>query len=505
MNRLLERPFLHPFLFAVYPILLVYGHNQAQLTPGVALAPAALALGLALVSLAGSAVVLRNRYKAAVFTTLFLLTFFYFNQAIVLFNQLGKFHVFRGRYRMLLFAAVVFLALALVWRSRRSFRPVTVLLNAVGLFLVLWNAAIITAGGIGEARLAAEAPPDEPVTRRGSGPDIYHIVLDGYARSDTLRRALDYDNSAFERFLEDQGFYVARDSFANYPSTVLSMLATMNMVHLEPTKEFIDSLSPGSSLDHRVAQRLREHGYRLVNPMDEWKTAQFRNPAEMESNLTNLLTNEFSLTLVRTTMLDPLMHRFQLYGASLRRRIHFQLDALRAAPDIPGPKYVIVHILCPHPPYVFGPDGETVNQLDYGAAFDVFLTSWDNRRGYLDQVRFMNREMMEIIPEILASYGDEPPIIVLQSDHGPNFTRAPGESERDKLVTTFGILNAYYLPDGGEELLYPDISPVNSFRLIFSRYFGEDLPMLEDRSFYSDFARPFDLVEVTQKIRRDPF
>ena len=46
------------------------------------------------------------------------------------------------------------------------------------------------------------------------------------------------------------------------------------------------------------------------------------------------------------------------------------------------------------------------------------------------------------------------------------------------------ILNAYYLPGvDAEELLYPKISPVNTFRVILNAYFQENLPLLEDRSY----------------------
>ena len=49
----------------------------------------------------------------------------------------------------------------------------------------------------------------------------------------------------------------------------------------------------------------------------------------------------------------------------------------------------------------------------------------------------------------------------------------------------FGILNAYYLPNGGNDLLYESISPVNSFRVIFNSYFGANYEILEDRSYYT--------------------
>jgi len=48
------------------------------------------------------------------------------------------------------------------------------------------------------------------------------------------------------------------------------------------------------------------------------------------------------------------------------------------------------------------------------------------------------------------------------------------------------ILNAYALPGvDPAQALYPSISPVNSFRVVLNRYFGTDLPLLEDRSYFA--------------------
>jgi len=53
-----------------------------------------------------------------------------------------------------------------------------------------------------------------------------------------------------------------------------------------------------------------------------------------------------------------------------------------------------------------------------------------------------------------------------------------------------GILNAYYFPDANPGL-YPRITPVNSFRLLFQTYFGEDLNLLEDVSYYSEYPEAY--------------
>ena len=70
-------------------------------------------------------------------------------------------------------------------------------------------------------------------------------------------------------------------------------------------------------------------------------------------------------------------------------------------------------------------------------------------------------------------------MIIIQGDHGPLPDLTEEASQR------LPILNAYYLPGiQMDNVLYPSISPVNSFRVVLNSYFGQTLPLLEDRSYF---------------------
>ncbi len=62
------------------------------------------------------------------------------------------------------------------------------------------------------------------------------------------------------------------------------------------------------------------------------------------------------------------------------------------------------------------------------------------------------------------------------------------------------ILNAYFLPGEGAVELYKEITPVNTFRLILNRYFGTDLKLLEDRSYFSTCEHPYRFLDVTDEL-----
>ena len=56
-----------------------------------------------------------------------------------------------------------------------------------------------------------------------------------------MKSFFDFDNTPFLDRLEKQGFYIARDSIANYCQTPLSLSASLNAVYLD---ELVQGLGP---------------------------------------------------------------------------------------------------------------------------------------------------------------------------------------------------------------------------------------------------------------------
>jgi len=84
-----------------------------------------------------------------------------------------------------------------------------------------------------------------------SFPDVYYIILDGYAGSKSLQMLLNYDNSEFIDFLTNKGFYVPSESFSNYKWTRHSIPSTLNM-------KYINSLAEEKGIDSMNIQKLVE-------------------------------------------------------------------------------------------------------------------------------------------------------------------------------------------------------------------------------------------------------
>jgi hypothetical protein len=187
-----------------------------------------------------------------------------------------------------------------------------------------------------------------------------------------------------------------------------------------------------------------------------------------------------------------------------RERIQYMFDTLPDIAEIHEPVFLFAHIISPHFPFVFGADGEVGSYLEEtGLPFWYFTgthTSYVN--GYVDQLTYVNKRMLAILQDILANSESEP-IIIVQADHGPDSTQLEDQPTSQRYLSErFPILNAYYLPSTCKhDQLYPSITPVNSFRVIFNACFGADYELLEDRNYSSFYDKPYDFKDVTQKIK----
>jgi len=161
------------------------------------------------------------------------------------------------------------------------------------------------------------------------------------------------------------------------------------------------------------------------------------------------------------------------YRSFVERQL-FILDQLPQIPSYPGPKFVFVHLLIPHVPHVFSPRGEIITDTRYyGGGLDDAINDDFFRRGYVNEIRFINSRMLAIVKTLIRD-SETPPIIVIQGDSG--VTKG----------NWLQIFNAYYLRGEQNPKLYSTISPVNTFRLIFDSYFGTDYGLLSDESFFGN-------------------
>jgi len=496
---------LHPIFFAVFPIIFLFNNNRSgSLAFRQVLIPLFIALAASLLLWGLLNLAYRNPRKSGLIGSLVVLLFFsfgHFHTALVGITVAG---LRVWQYRYLLSAYVIIMIIAVFWtvKTSRKLEKLTTVLNLVAVFLValsFFNIAVYSIRGATTIRMLGKTERKNflETAPRDDYPDIYYIVTDAYAHAHTLRMAYNYDNSDFINFLEKKGFYVAAESFSNYVFTALSLPSSLNYEYLDYLWDGgEDSSEIWSALNYliennKVVRFLKNRDYKFVHFDSGWSINERNRHADL--HLRYGYTNEFAVVLAQTTLLLPFRRALNLFAADHRKRILGIFAGIAEVQQkVPGPKFVFAHVVCPRGPFVFGPAGEERN-LDWG-----ILSPEGRRQAYADQVAFVNLKLIELLKVLIPS-SDRPPIVIIQADHGHiPVEDLTGEPTDRYLRERLRILNAYFLPYGGEEMLYPSISPVNTFRLIFNYYFGTDFPLLPDRCYYN--ASGYDFVDVTDRV-----
>jgi len=507
-------PVLHPFLFALFPILALYAHNIKSIpVPWREVAgPLAVALAVAAVLYGPLAAGLKSRAKAGLIVSLIVLW-------LLSFGHLAGWVAgwTEGLFNRSLFyatALLVGLAVALIVRTRRDLSGATRFLNVAAATLVLLNVGSAALTLAGRTRLAAG--PEVKVSGRPAGrPNIYYIVLDAYTRADILAELYAYDNAPFLDGLRARGFTVADRSYANYNLTHQSLASSLNFTLLDDLARDVGAASSDREplcamiRDNRAMAFLKAQGYRLLSVSSSLEPTDIRSVDRYFGFAAS--DSEFLSVLLNTTPWPVLFGASRSSGSydAHRKRVLNAFGALEAAPLEKGPFFMFVHIMAPHPPFVFGPRGEPV-EPDYLFA----MVDADRLHGadpaalpgyiarYRDQLAFLNTRILAALDAILEKSA-EPPVIIVQGDHGSraytDFDRPEASYFRENLA----ILNAYHLPGDGKPSVYPSISPVNTFRLVFKRYFGADLELLGDRSSWCTWRRPYRFLPFDEAAYRE--
>lgn len=518
----------HPLLIAAFPILALYAHNVGQLTPGEIARPLGMALLGACVLWATIALVARHVRKAAVAASAFVLVFFSYGHVM---NVLPT--SLRGLVVPGCALGLVAVLIAL-YRSRGRLAHATVVFNLASVVLLapscwaigaeLFNASHTASmtdsmrrpraarGGSDTVRLPdTHHPKAISAAKAAKLPDIYYIILDAYGRADRLKQFYGYDNEPFLRALAKRGFYVARNSRSNYDQTPLCLSSALNMTYLDDLARRIgpnnDSAEPLREMidDNAVADYLRTQGYHYVYV---W-TGAGQTRVDTADLILDMQGGQSQVSPLERQMLgltafDMSAHQRKGTYDQHRDFIQTAFRNLDTVARLPYPKFVFAHILSPHPPFVFGPHGEAVDPpfpITYsdGSWLLQMITPQQYRDGYVGQLQYVNRRVLEAVDSILRQSRRQP-IIILQGDHGSRMTLDWDSESRTDLRETFSILNAYLVPPAVRKRLYDAITPVNSFRTVLSAQFGAKFPPLPDRTYYSTAATPLDFSEVTRLI-----
>jgi hypothetical protein len=493
----------HPPLFAAFPILSIYSANLALIPLSDLWLPVGVAMALSIPVWAVCSLLCWNISRGASAASVICGT-------AVLYAPVSRSLPFlKPQYLWFFIVLLAAGGLAYFVKKGTFLNLIASLLVTVSLGGILWG-EIVARVDLG--RMTRDDAGKLKGTS-GSTPDIFYIILDGYGRQDMLRRLMNFDNSAFINGLKARGFYVAARSHSNYVQTEISLSSSLNCDFIPKLLPHMASSStnrgPFDALisDNFVSRQLRSAGYRNIAITSGFPPVRFPF-ADL------WLTHSNSTTLFEATLLQmtPFINTNQETESLYSVRRSDILDALRNARDLAAessrPKFVFVHVLAPHPPFVFGPNGEAVKHhgpygLWDGSDYITYIgPASEYRNGYVGQATYLNTQVLKTVDALLSS--NRKPIILIQGDHGSKMRLDQDSLKKTDVTECFENLSAYYVPPKVEAKLYPTITPVNSFRIILSTLFGANLPNLPDQSWYSPYSYPFQFTDVSSRVEPRP-
>lgn len=522
----------HHILFAILPVLTLYAINANKLLFTHILWVMVLVVAATLLMSIVANRILKDVQKSAIIVSGFLILFFSFGHVIAIITNIS--HLV-NQYAIVRFFVETSIGLTiwlslwlLIWiglifwvlRTKSDLNNPTFLLNVISFGLVV--SVFISNSNFARQSVITDTPvsdqasqhwlqdrytEEQPLSSKTTYlPNIYFIILDAFGRQDMISKWYGLDLNDFVSFLEEKGFYVAGKSHSNYVTTTLSLSATLNFSYLDDYARYAGTqssdLTPMQYLiaGNRTVAQLHSLGYRFVSfstgyPYTEIKTADlYLGPT---FNL-----NSFSSTLIDSTPLFPFLLDTQYDYA--RERILYTFDHLGDTAISSKPSFVFAHILSPHPPFIFDDKGQPTNppraySNNDGSDFFQLGTRQEYIQGYRNQVLFASSRIRQTIEQILQN-SPQPPIIIIEGDHGSGLNLDQHDLAKTDVQDRFSNLIAIYMPGMNSKMLYPDISSVNTFRVIFDNYFGTNYKLLDDRSYYSTLDHPYKLVDITDRL-----
>jgi hypothetical protein len=491
-----ERPWpVYPLLVGAYFVLFLYSVNLEEAELGDLVPVLLVVVALIGFVLLGVGLLTGNIQRAALALSAVLVAVFAYEHVRELLAPIRIGPV----AQQLIWLAVIAATWIVAWRTRRWLAPVTRALNVLTAVLVTVTLIVIVPY---QMSLAAgnESPPTAPVgsdapPASGVNPDIVYLVFDRYPSERSLELNYGIENDLYDE-LRDRGFYVAERSHANYQRTSMSMASTLSAELLDrrgrasevwgPT----DMSGPYSRIQNsNVARFLKSRGYNYIHVGSDFSGTQTSPLADVNPRYDSF--SDFGRAFLESTALPGIARTLGLGASRWERRYNWtqwELDQLESLADLPGPTFVLGHVLLPHTPYIFDADGTFISDPAAGRS---------RQEQFEDQLRYTNTRLLRIVDHFLDRPPGEQPLLIVQADEGPYPKGLESQTGHDWRTATpeereikFGILNAWHVPDGKDIGLYPEISSVNTFRLLFNAYFDTDLELLPDDSFTSGQREP---------------
>ena len=506
---------IHPFLLALFPVLFIYSQNLHELSVHEIISPVLLILLGAVLLWILTRFIIKNNEKSSFIISLLLVLSFSYGHIYLLIDDftLGNADIGRHQYLLVPFAISFVAGTYYFVKTKRKLNNSSTISSAIAATLIAvilinivtydienidsFSSDLITA----ETSLATYDTTIETFVPHKDEikdyPDVYFIILDGYMNSSELKKFLGYDNQEFISHLTDKGFNVNHESYSNYDGSTTSITSTFNMRYLN----FLTEDQIGQKVLHipekmisenTIMQNFKSAGYKIVNIQKPFESEMMASSPLIDLVLcerSDYIDSQLLSMTIKTSILVFLLEKWE--EQDLRDAALCQFSELaKQHQKFDEPIFVYSHILIPHPPYLFGPEGEAISSVRPQG-----LESWQDKEGYINGVKFANKKITQIVDELLAE-PENSPVIIIQADHGFGIEIGTSNPNED-IEQQMSIFSAHYLPEMEENFSGDVFTSVNTFRIIFNSYFDTDYDLLENKIYLTDSDDPDYFMDVT--------
>ena len=474
--------------------------------------PMAVSLTITILLLKIAHGICKNTDKSALYVSGFLVFFYYYGAFV---SALGYFIATTDQSPILpavLWMLAGCLGFIFVYRLKAVAAVATSFLNFTALVLLVLNLLVI-----GDYFWTSDSEKHEftmnPETSASLAnlPDIYYLVIDGYACDKILKSLYGMETNELTDFLKNNNFYIPSASRSNYMQTSLSLASTLNMSYLDHLAGEYQNQNTAAPLmnmvrNNSVMSYFKGAGYKTVAFASGYATTEFdqadlyHGKTMINREVYHILLNNTVLAAFRFNIFDFVATQVQAHDRLIKSVVE-GLAGLEIA-DTSPPVFVFAHLPMPHPPFIYNASGELKLVQPRGFHFgdgNHWGQPQDYRREYIEQLIPLNRLLIKALSGILAK-GNRKKIIIIQADHGPGSLLNWEDHNDSWLPERFLILNAYFFPDGDYSALYDEISPVNSFGVVFNKIFNTNIDRLPDKNFFSPWSFRYRFTEVTDVI-----
>ena len=416
--------------------------------------------------------IIKNGNKAALITGVGVVFFFYFGYVQDALKGILVSNIPVNKTSILVPISIIIFIISTIYfiKSKNNFESIIKIANVVSITLILVVCVQFIIPGA-----SAEKP------------NVYHIILDEYTDNEILTKKFGYNNEKFLEFLNNNGFYMHDKLFSTFGGTVKELNVILNMEYPKEHRWMYEDYE--SLNNNKVMSIFSNQDYSVIetNSMMRWK-----NFSDVDTKLcydTNFINSEFLDQVLGKSIIRYFLEKYQQDTRRDTVRCTFNvLNEITLKTD--GPKYVFSHVYVPHPPFLFGPNGENVIP-DHREISG--LQSWENPQGYVNQLIYATNEITVVIKNIVKN--DPNAIIIVQGDTGTLTGTDISKKTMKEIYQAHSILYAVRIPDV-EDSDY--MIPVNTYRIIFNNYFNMNYDYLEYHSYL--VHNDSNMEDITKKL-----